>query len=215
MTDSAPLLGRCKDCDYALFTAAADVRQADNAQAGGPAVNIGNGQIMGRCTNGHRWFALKRVKGTYSKDHKCDSRCLNAKGHECTCSCGGANHGRGHAVTVVQASELPRTYAGVQPVVLAPDYQPGGHDRGQFVGEIGKHIKGAAKLINARWVREGATRLYTFETAKGDLIKWFCPKTYDPELSVGHTYTFRAKVKGHEDNHRFGKSTIITYWEAI
>lgn len=27
--------------------------------------------------------------------HKCDARCLNAKGHSCECSCGGANHGKG------------------------------------------------------------------------------------------------------------------------
>lgn len=27
--------------------------------------------------------------------HKCDARCMNAKGHNCECSCGGANHGKG------------------------------------------------------------------------------------------------------------------------
>jgi hypothetical protein len=27
--------------------------------------------------------------------HKCDGRCMNAKGHDCECSCRGANHGRG------------------------------------------------------------------------------------------------------------------------
>jgi hypothetical protein len=27
--------------------------------------------------------------------HKCDARCLNAKGNNCECSCGGKNHGRG------------------------------------------------------------------------------------------------------------------------
>ena len=27
--------------------------------------------------------------------HKCDARCLNAKGHQCECSCGGKNHGAG------------------------------------------------------------------------------------------------------------------------
>lgn len=25
--------------------------------------------------------------------HKCDARCMNATGHNCECSCGGANHG--------------------------------------------------------------------------------------------------------------------------
>jgi orotidine-5'-phosphate decarboxylase len=28
--------------------------------------------------------------------HKCDDRCLHAKGHKCECACGGKNHGRGH-----------------------------------------------------------------------------------------------------------------------
>ena len=54
-----------------------------------------------------RFFAVKRIKGTYSKDHKCDARCLNAKGHDCTCSCGGMNHGRGHVVTVTAAADVP------------------------------------------------------------------------------------------------------------
>jgi hypothetical protein len=26
-------------------------------------------------------------------NHKCDARCLNAKGFKCECSCGGKNHG--------------------------------------------------------------------------------------------------------------------------
>ena len=25
--------------------------------------------------------------------HKCDARCMSAKGHNCECSCGGKNHG--------------------------------------------------------------------------------------------------------------------------
>lgn len=29
------------------------------------------------------------------KLHVCDARCMNAKGHNCECSCGGANHGKG------------------------------------------------------------------------------------------------------------------------
>ena len=29
--------------------------------------------------------------------HKCDGRCVNAKGHDCECACGGHNHGRGNA----------------------------------------------------------------------------------------------------------------------
>jgi hypothetical protein len=112
-TDAQPYLGRCKECDYALFATPEDVKIAESAsdvKAGAGAFRWNN-MVLGRCNNRHRWFALKRIKGTYSKDHKCDSRCLNAKGHDCTCSCGGANHGRGHAVQVIEAGQLPAQYA--------------------------------------------------------------------------------------------------------
>lgn len=29
------------------------------------------------------------------KLHICDARCMNAKGYNCECACGGANHGKG------------------------------------------------------------------------------------------------------------------------
>lgn len=38
----------------------------------------------------------RRICGTVSEHHKCDSRCTNAKGSDCECSCGGANHGAAH-----------------------------------------------------------------------------------------------------------------------
>ena len=36
-----------------------------------------------------------RIFGKVSDKHQCGSKCLNAKGHSCDCSCGGANHGAG------------------------------------------------------------------------------------------------------------------------
>ena len=36
------------------------------------------------------------VKGTYSDKKACDSRCMNAKGADCDCSCAGKNHGINH-----------------------------------------------------------------------------------------------------------------------
>jgi hypothetical protein len=30
--------------------------------------------------------------------HQCDSRCMNAKGKSCECSCGGKNHGAGNFI---------------------------------------------------------------------------------------------------------------------
>jgi hypothetical protein len=32
--------------------------------------------------------------GNNPKLHKCSDRCLAAKGHDCECQCGGANHGK-------------------------------------------------------------------------------------------------------------------------
>lgn len=104
MTDSSPLLGRCKDCDFALFATREQVQPADSfrdVKLAGTPYQVGNNGYFARCPSRHRVFVMKTIKGTYSKDHKCDARCLNAKGHNCTCSCGGANHGRGYAVEVM------------------------------------------------------------------------------------------------------------------
>lgn len=106
-THHAPLLGRCKECDFALFATRDQVQDADGfreVKLVGTPYRVGNNGIFARCTNRHKVFVLKTVKGTYSEKHNCDSRCLNAKGHDCTCSCGGANHGRGYAVEVTEAS---------------------------------------------------------------------------------------------------------------
>jgi hypothetical protein len=108
MTETSPLLGRCREegCNHVLFLAdRALVQEADSfkeVKAGNVVYRCQNAW-WSRCPNRHKVFPLKSVKGTYSPDHKCDARCLNAKGHDCTCSCGGANHGRGYAVEVQQA----------------------------------------------------------------------------------------------------------------
>lgn len=104
-TTEMPRLGRCKDCDFALFVAnpsdAIEAEGWNDIKPDGRAYRKGNDGFFARCPQRHRFFVLKQIKGTYSKDHKCDARCLNARGHNCTCSCGGLNHGRGFAVTAV------------------------------------------------------------------------------------------------------------------
>jgi hypothetical protein len=115
MTDSTPLLGRCKECDFALFATREQVIDAASfkeVQQAGMPYRVGNNGHFARCPNRHKVFVLKGIKGTYSAEHKCDARCLNAKGHSCTCSCGGMNHGRGHASVVHEAGvviEAPAT----------------------------------------------------------------------------------------------------------
>ena len=41
----------------------------------------------------------------YKEQEKCAPACLNAKGHECTCSCMGANHGAGNDGSWFEVSE--------------------------------------------------------------------------------------------------------------
>jgi hypothetical protein len=123
-TSIPPRLGRCKHkgCDYALFVAPGQEVEAESfrdVKGDGRAYRVGNEGYFARCPNNHKFFVLKQIKGTYSPDHKCDARCLNAKGPECTCSCGGANHGAGHAVTVVEASVAP-----VQANPVQDEYEP-------------------------------------------------------------------------------------------
>jgi hypothetical protein len=103
MSESMPYLGRCKEkgCEFALFATAEQINHVEDWRQVkiGAAQRVGHYGVFSRCPDRHKVFQLKQIKGTYSKDHQCDSRCLNAKGHTCKCSCGGMNHGMGFAVT--------------------------------------------------------------------------------------------------------------------
>jgi hypothetical protein len=103
-------LGRCRQCDYALFADGDKITDAGgwyDVTAGAAPKRVGNYGVYGRCKDNHKVFRLEPIKGKFSEKHECDARCLNAKGHNCTCSCGGINHGRGYAVEVVEAPEAP------------------------------------------------------------------------------------------------------------
>ena len=43
----------------------------------------------------------KAIEGRLKADHPCDARCTGATGHNCECSCGGANHGLEHAAEMM------------------------------------------------------------------------------------------------------------------
>lgn len=188
-----PLLGRCASCDYAIFATRQDVKEAsslDEVKANTGAYRV-NGGVVARCDKGHRVFPLRAIKGTYSPDHQCDARCLNAKGHTCTCSCGGANHGRGHAVAVVSVTEEPK-----------------------HLGEVGKNITGEVTVTERRELPNSV--LFTFRAVNTNaILKWFAPSYAAPEWDQGNRLTIRGKVKKHEDHERFGKSTVITYVEEV
>jgi hypothetical protein len=215
-------LGRCKECEYVIFATSEDVQQAEGFRevtAGTGVYRVGNNGCFARCTNRHKVFPCKLVKGTYSEAHQCDARCLNAKGNDCTCSCGGANHGRGHVATVTQASELPgRTQGSVRDALVRravetdPSLTPA-RPLGRHLGEVGKHIKGEVKI--ARVLKLVNSMLYKFITEAGDNIDWFVPHTYDPGWDEGRTLTIRAKVIRHESHERFGNSTVVIYVEEV
>lgn len=228
-------LGKCRedDCGYVIFATGEDVQNADNFRevlAGTGVYRVGNNGLFARCANRHKFFPVKAVKGTYSKDHKCDSRCLNARGWSCTCSCGGANHGRGHVATITNASDLPtparvshgrekglldlvaeavvREDFAVKPEVVATPAPKLAH-----LGEVGKHITGE---VFVKAVRHGmSSTLYTFRTVNGGhYIKWFAPSYVEASFEVGYTFKLRAKVKAHNDFQGVPE-TVVTYVEEV
>jgi hypothetical protein len=210
-------LGRCREdgCDYVIFATAEDVKQGDTFRdvTAGTGVYRVNNANWARCTNRHRVFPVKPVKGTYSEKHQCDSRCLNAKGWDCTCSCGGANHGRGHVATVTNASELHPVTEQAQRARAAVDAKYAPRSEGRHLGEVGKYIRGEVRIL--RVIERTGSVIFKFITESGDQITWFCADTFAPKWAEGQTMTIRAKVVRHESHERFGNSTIVTYVEEV
>ncbi len=79
-------------------------RNVAQSAAEGP-VFIGN---SGACLNDFciacrgcgRNRGAKMVQGKFSTKHVCGAKCLASTGPSCECSCGGKNHGAGHAQAV-------------------------------------------------------------------------------------------------------------------
>lgn len=191
-------LGSCKSCDFTIFATPEDLEEVedfDGVKPGRAARVTKREAVFARCLLGHRVFPLGQVEGTYSEKHQCDSRCLNARGRKCTCSCGGANHGRGYAVIVSRVSpEVEMIHLGI----------PGSPKK--IVGEV---------TVKERNVKAGKV-VYKFLSKSGTaVLTWFCPKDIDPEFKVGEELTIRAKVRAHEESERWGKSTIVTYVERV
>jgi hypothetical protein len=230
-TESKPYLGRCKECDYAVFAAAEDIPNGSTYRdvlAGG--VCRVRGREFGRCTNGHKFFPLHQIEGTYSEDFKCDSRCLNAKARKCTCSCGGMNHGRGYAVQAVPLDTKdvrpgPLTVKDTSYRQEAPEREEVTYPK-QHIGEVGAKVYFHAMLTERREVSAHNTTLYTFTTEwrspitnefLGEaMIKWWKPDFVDdPGFELGEVYKLKAKVKSLDDSSQWGKSTIVTYLEEV
>jgi len=106
-TETPRYLGRCQ-CGYALSATPEDAQVVTRyGEMNDTSVPYRMGaQYYVRCPERHKPFKLFRVEGTYSEDFQCDSRCENAKGHICKCSCGGLNHGIAYAVQPTQVENL-------------------------------------------------------------------------------------------------------------
>lgn len=60
-------------------------------------LNVWNGYMPSlTCETCGELMQSEAIRGVYSEAHKCGSRCTNAKGGDCECQCGGANHGKGY-----------------------------------------------------------------------------------------------------------------------
>jgi hypothetical protein len=69
------------------------IRRVDTAKVIGTCEST-SGEVDLACECG-RLVPFKAIVGRVTET-KCDARCTGSKGHVCNCSCGGANHGKGH-----------------------------------------------------------------------------------------------------------------------
>jgi hypothetical protein len=215
MATTTTYLGRCetRGCDHAIHADAANVVNVDafNGIKPNGVFRVENGpRIWSRCPEHGRTFMLKAVQGTYSETVKCDSRCQNAKGHTCTCACGGLNHGRGYATTAKPVEYTPvRTYTATEnPHVVAVEIS---------LPEVGSTIRANVK-VQSKTLNVGnyANTLVTFQSVvnPGVPLKWFAPANLALDYEVGEEYSIRAEVKRHNEwNGR--TEAIITYVEKI
>ena len=61
---------------------------------GGHPTVYGGDVENGICSGCGRMMSYGALKAFTNPDHKCDARCEGARGPNCDCSCGGANHGK-------------------------------------------------------------------------------------------------------------------------
>jgi hypothetical protein len=216
-TTTQNYLGKCKEdgCDYVIFATREDVQDAESFRdvtAGAGVYRVGNNGCFARCTNRHKVFAVKAVKGTFSETHQCDSRCLNAKGWDCTCSCGGANHGRGHVATVTNAADIqsPTTDQFYNEMREARTPAPAL----KHVGIVDNTITGEVFVKTVKHLSNGKT-LYSFRAVNGGhVIKWFVPAKYDPNFELGSTVKINAKVIRH-DEFMGTPETVVLYVKEV
>lgn len=94
-------IAKCRRCKSVTSTVAYRVNRVD-ADMGALVIDrTGESGLIGgfaiACRGCGKLASAKAVRGRLSLDHKCGPRCESSVGHDCTCSCGGKNHGRAFA----------------------------------------------------------------------------------------------------------------------
>jgi hypothetical protein len=89
MTDQIRIIGMCRKCrkhhsELVLIMPEGNYKQLD-----------GSLREPVRCCG--RVVVMRRVKGEYNPKIPCNAKCLMGKSLDCSCSCGGLNHGKGHS----------------------------------------------------------------------------------------------------------------------
>lgn len=87
---------------YGSYRLSAEGRRIDpgiyvQACGGGKPTVYGGDVEVGLCPTCHRAMKYGKLEAHVNQSVKCDARCTGARGHNCECSCGGANHGAGWA----------------------------------------------------------------------------------------------------------------------
>lgn len=88
-----------------------------------------------------------------------------------------------------------------------------GNERQEFEVTLMKTIPLENRYAD-RYDDDQTKPLYSFEDAEGNEINWFSSKWID-SLQNGDTYTISAKVKSHEDDAKYGKSTKVTHVKVV
>jgi hypothetical protein len=63
--------------------------------SGGGRPTVYGGDPLGLCPGCGRVMTSGQIQASTRPEVRCDARCIGARGFQCDCSCGGANHGAG------------------------------------------------------------------------------------------------------------------------
>jgi hypothetical protein len=92
------------------------------------------------------------------------------------------------------------------------------------VGQIGERSEHDVTLMKTvpiedryadRYAEDQTKPLYIFEDEAGNEIKWFSSRWLDGTFQNGGSYKINVKVKSHDDDSRFGKSTRVTHVKVV